>query len=275
MVSPKKPKGVSRLMRQWAAAHRQGQAAGATPLPNKWKWQHLIARSELSPTSRLVAHTLCLHGLTNGDRIFPSQLRLAAETGLTERSVCTHIDLIVRSGWLMRTIKNTGRDWAGTTYILTVPTAALPMLEQLASPWEDDPTWKPDSNIAGTESPSVPERNVATDSTGTEPPSVPGTEPLAKDVRGAESDARGTEPRSDGTERRAVGALKDVHTSLKPSVSNRVLKTQGASARTMSDSVLRPKVKSMREAGMDDATILKSLAPHYDVSAADIKRVSS
>src|ERR1700722_1492914 len=124
MVSPKKPKGVSRLMRQWAAAHRQANAAGATPIADKWKWLRLIAASPLPSTSKLVAHTLCLHGLQNGDRIFPSQRQLAAQSGLTERTVCTHIDLIVRRGWLWRTVKNFGRDWAGTTYVLMVPAAA-------------------------------------------------------------------------------------------------------------------------------------------------------
>ena len=91
----------------------------------KYNWLRHIAKSDLPATSRLIAHTLCLHGRIDGSNIFPGTRVLAAESGLSERAVCTHLEQLVLHGFLWRTLKNIGRDWASTIYTLCVPKRVL------------------------------------------------------------------------------------------------------------------------------------------------------
>lgn len=188
---------------QWAAAFRAAQKHQPVAVSDKYVWLRLIAKSELTSTTRLVAHTLCLHGQKDGCNVYPSTLTLAAETGLTERSVCTHIDILVRAGRLYREQRKTkGRDWAMTLYTLCAPKAVLdaPENEKLIVPdWEVDPTWKPER--------------------GTERGSVPTT---SSEARGTEPDARGAERHARGTERGSAEALNDVQPSLSILVSQEV-----------------------------------------------------
>jgi len=63
---------------------------------------------------------------TDGSDCFPSTRLLAKETGLTERSVCTHIEKAVADGWLQKRQKGiSGQGWKRHEYIPTTPEKAL------------------------------------------------------------------------------------------------------------------------------------------------------
>lgn len=153
----------------------------------RWDWLQALAASRFSPTARLLGHTLCLHGTADGRRIFPSTRTISEESGLSERSTCTGLEILACGGFLWPDFmeKRTGREWARTYYKLTLPRAIWDGVG--SKPWEEDPTWQ-----------------------RTEPASVPSS----ANGRGTEPDARGTEPGAEGTERHDKKALKDVQSSL-------------------------------------------------------------
>jgi hypothetical protein len=88
----------------------------------RYRWLDSIVASDLIPTTRLVAHTLAMHGRTDGTNIFPSTRRLASTSGLSERAVCVHLDLLVRRGFLGREARYGDTAGArGFKYLLYVP----------------------------------------------------------------------------------------------------------------------------------------------------------
>lgn len=107
----------------------------------KWDWLHMIALSSLPATTRLIAHTLCLHGRSNGSNIYPSVRGLADEAGLTETAICKHLGLLTSEGYLLPFFQKgrTGQSWARTTYHLTLPRIEFDRMK--TKPWKDDPTW--------------------------------------------------------------------------------------------------------------------------------------
>lgn len=104
------------------AAGRKYQPERLTGRDARYRWLEAIVSSDLSPTTRLVAHTLARHGKANGDDIFPGTRRMARESGLTERTVCTHLDKLVRRGFLGRQPRQGNTAGArGFNYLLNVP----------------------------------------------------------------------------------------------------------------------------------------------------------
>jgi hypothetical protein len=94
----------------------------ATGRDARYRWIDAIVTSDLSSTSRLLAHSLVLHGQSNGERIFPSVRRLANDAALSERAVCQHLDTLVRRGFLLREARNGNTAGAkGFKYLLMVP----------------------------------------------------------------------------------------------------------------------------------------------------------
>ena len=67
-----------------------------------WSWRHAILKSSLPSTTRHVLLTLSCHMNDVGEGCFPSTKTLAMETGLSERSVCTHLELAETRGWITR-----------------------------------------------------------------------------------------------------------------------------------------------------------------------------
>ena len=77
-----------------------------------FRWRSAIAQSELQPTTRHVLLTLSLHMNELGENCFPSTRTLAKETGLSERSVCTHLQMAKELGWLIKELhRYTSRGW--------------------------------------------------------------------------------------------------------------------------------------------------------------------
>ena len=65
-----------------------------------YTWRTAICTSGLDPTTRHVGLTLSLYMNERGGSAFPGALRLAGDTGLTERTVRDHLRSLVESGWL-------------------------------------------------------------------------------------------------------------------------------------------------------------------------------
>ncbi|WP_069267396.1 helix-turn-helix domain-containing protein [Paraburkholderia nodosa] len=108
-----------------------------------WTWRHAIIKSKLPPTTRHVLLTLSCHLNDLGEDCFPSTAMLAAETGLSERSVCTHLALAAEQGWFVVRKHGYGKQkWARHEYFPRIP-------EGFEVPDRDD---------GGTEGGSVPQK---------------------------------------------------------------------------------------------------------------------
>ncbi|WP_241023364.1 helix-turn-helix domain-containing protein [Paraburkholderia sp. Ac-20340] len=87
-----------------------------------WTWRHAIIKSGLSPTTRHVLLTLSCHLNDLGEDCFPSTAMLAEETGLSERSVCTHLTTAASLGWFV--VRKHGfakQRWARHEYLPRIP----------------------------------------------------------------------------------------------------------------------------------------------------------
>lgn len=138
------------------------------PRSSLFVWRRALA-SEHGPksTTRLVLLTLSLHMNQEGGSCWPSTSTLATETGLSERAVCTHLDIAASSGWLIKSVKGvSGKGWARHEYEAALPSHVAKALNEVQ--YEE---------TQGTERGSVAKRE--------------GTEPRSE---GTEPDAQGTEP---------------------------------------------------------------------------------
>jgi DNA-binding transcriptional MocR family regulator len=100
----------------------------------RWRWLIASGRGPSSPTTRHVLLTLALHMAADGSRAFPSEQRLAQETGLSERAVSMHLRMASEQGWIVRRRRRqVGKDWAQYVYQAVVPTT-LPAPEPGSGP---------------------------------------------------------------------------------------------------------------------------------------------
>lgn len=67
-----------------------------------WSWREAIAKSDLEPFTRLVLHTLANHMNKYGEGCFPKVKTIADESGMSERSVLSHIKKAVDAGYLVK-----------------------------------------------------------------------------------------------------------------------------------------------------------------------------
>jgi hypothetical protein len=152
-----------------------------------WTWRHAIINSPLPPTTRHVLLTLSCHVNDAGEPAYPSTALLAAETGLSERAVVTHLQSAAALGWLIvQKHGYGGQKWARNQYYPRVP----------------DGFELPDRDTRGTEAGSVPSKtgrkNKAlkdvqqlvdnSGAEGTEGRSVPSRKALNVDPEGTEPD---------------------------------------------------------------------------------------
>ncbi|MEX3691860.1 helix-turn-helix domain-containing protein [Paraburkholderia sp. BR14263] len=87
-----------------------------------WTWRHAIINSTLPSTTRHVLLTLACHVNDAGEDAYPSTRTLARETGLSERSVCTHLDLAEEEGWFVKRKHGYGgQKWARNQYYPSIP----------------------------------------------------------------------------------------------------------------------------------------------------------
>jgi len=63
---------------------------------------------------------------------FPSTKKLAEESGLSERTICTHIEKAAKDGWIQKTIGGvSGQGWKHHKYIPMIPGKALKEVQHL------------------------------------------------------------------------------------------------------------------------------------------------
>lgn len=65
-----------------------------------FSWRAAILKSGLQPTTRHVLLTLACHMNDAGESCYPSLELLVEETGLTKRSIITHLNLAREAGWI-------------------------------------------------------------------------------------------------------------------------------------------------------------------------------
>jgi len=158
-----------------------------------YQWRRLLASEygPKSPITRLLLHTLMVHMDQSGGSCFPSTKTIAVESGLSERSVCSHLNTAEKTGWIHINQKSgSGRAWKSNSYQAEIPINVLKEIQHLEA--------------KGTERGSVPavegtERSSVPSIEGTEIGSVPVVE--------------GTERPSEGTERGSTEALKEDQSS--------------------------------------------------------------
>lgn len=89
---------------------------------NLFPWRSHILKSDLQPTTRLVLLTLSCHMNDAGESCYPSVERLVQETGLTKRSVITHLQIAKDRGWIgSRKHGFAGQAWARNEYFISWP----------------------------------------------------------------------------------------------------------------------------------------------------------
>jgi hypothetical protein len=67
---------------------------------NPGKWRHAIAKSDLPPGARLVAHTLALYVPKGQASTFVGSRRLETATGFSRTTVMAHLRLLRDMGWI-------------------------------------------------------------------------------------------------------------------------------------------------------------------------------
>jgi hypothetical protein len=94
-----------------------------------------------------------------GENAFPAQKLIAERTGLSERSVRTHLAHARRDGWIQiyRKARPGKQAWFVHEYVAIIPDNLAELCT--SRPWEDDPTWQRAENSAGRKATSKPLRS--------------------------------------------------------------------------------------------------------------------
>jgi hypothetical protein len=89
-----------------------------------FSWRQAILEAELQPTSKHVLLTLACHMNDAGESCYPSIELLCRETGLSNRTVITHLQIATEEGWI-KVDKHgfAGRQWARNEYRISWPEA--------------------------------------------------------------------------------------------------------------------------------------------------------
>ncbi len=101
-----------------------------------FRWRQQIVEDEfISSTTKLVAHTLHFHMDNKTGECFPSEELIAKESGLSVRSVVSHIKKLKQKFYIAIHKKKSGQGWNRNVYkaLLRPAYAALPLDEKSAS----------------------------------------------------------------------------------------------------------------------------------------------
>lgn len=87
-----------------------------------WSWRDAVQKSNLPSTSKFLLFNLSLYMNEKGQGCFPSIRRQAKDTGFSTRTICTHLKIAVREGFLIRKKHGFGdQRWARNEYEARFP----------------------------------------------------------------------------------------------------------------------------------------------------------
>lgn len=82
-----------------------------------WTWRNAILKSDLQATTKHVLMVISVHMNDMGEGCYPSTKTIAGLASLSERSVCTHIEIAEKAGWLVTAHHGfNGQGWARNEY---------------------------------------------------------------------------------------------------------------------------------------------------------------
>ncbi|MGO4449072.1 helix-turn-helix domain-containing protein [Phyllobacterium sp. TAF24] len=117
-----------------------------------WSWRHAIIKSDLQATTRHVLLTISCFMNDMGDGCYPTQEQISEATGLSDRSVRTHLELAEKAGWIKVSEHGfRGQKWRNHQYVASWPDT--PDVEKGAEPASGP-------FVEGAEPPSGKVRNV-------------------------------------------------------------------------------------------------------------------
>lgn len=92
-----------------------------------WSWRHAIQKSSIPSTTKLVLFNLSVYMNDAGEGCYPSTQKQAEDTGLSERSICTHLDLAEQHGFIsVKKHGYGGQKWARNEYFAQYPKGTEP-----------------------------------------------------------------------------------------------------------------------------------------------------
>jgi Helix-turn-helix domain len=219
-------------LQRWEDGKREARKCRPVKLTGekdaRYEWLQRISASDLPPLARLLAHCLALHGRKDGSNIFPSTRTLASESGLSARSVSTHLDTLCRTGYIWRLERRPNAVWScGFVYWLCAPEKVLQASATKTPVWEADPSWRAKPSIESAEGPAAlsepagaeaaaalsAERDAA-QGLSAEPPSAHAPVTHPRFARSAERGAGSAERGAGSAERHDIGVLNAVQRSL-------------------------------------------------------------
>jgi len=99
-----------------------GKAGCVTKVIKVWSWRSAIQKSNLGSTTKLVLLNLSIYMNELGQGCFPSVKTQAMDTGLSEKSICTHIDKAAVAGYINKGHHGfSGQGWSRHEYVATYP----------------------------------------------------------------------------------------------------------------------------------------------------------
>jgi len=86
-----------------------------------WSWRQAVQKADIPSTTKLVLFNLSVYMNEAGDSCFPSTKKQAEDTGLSERSVCTHLEKAEKAGFIEKKKHGSGQGWSRHSYIPSIP----------------------------------------------------------------------------------------------------------------------------------------------------------
>ena len=150
----------------------------------RFDWERLVRRCCLPSTTKLVAYAMATYADADGSRVFPGATRLAAVTGLSERSVRGALGNLRDLGLIERTTKGgmRGTRAFADVHQLTIPDDLLERMDLLTVDEEAAPNRQPvpaaaDPQPAAPACWGSPSRQLTTSQ-----PAAPSSQPAADDT---------------------------------------------------------------------------------------------
>lgn len=104
-----------------------------------YTWRDAIIRSHLEAETRHVLHVLACHINDAGESCYPGTWLIARETGYSENTVCKHLEIAEKAGWLIIRKHGYGdRRWLRNEYYPRTPDDFEPRNYKVEKADEDD-----------------------------------------------------------------------------------------------------------------------------------------